>query len=412
MGQKHDINDVYREEGAVAVRARHDNAITLNPDGRRTETNGKGAKHHPDIEFAEDTQLAKTNDDVVKGLVPAKSLVILYGPSAAGKTFLAIHLAFCIALGKRFFGRRIRQGCVLYIALEGQGGFAKRIVAARNEYGNPGRSFAQLKKSIVLARNKANNTDIASIIEAGKYVALEAGCPLALIIVDTYARAVAGDDEKEAACFAAVAKHANDIANQTGATVMLLHHPGKDAAKGPRGSSAITPGADAVIVIERDSKASTRRVELEKVKDGEEGTLGEFTLKTLVLGEDEEGNKVTSCIVQPLEGITAKGPRRPRPESQAGKALNELDHLLIDGKGKASRGHPRAPVGVTLIKRTEWHSACLEKRLTADGKEKSEDRAFQRAVKALVKAGLVGEYGEVVWATKDFVAGTPLRHAV
>jgi hypothetical protein len=410
MGQKHDINDIHCEEGADAVRVYHDNARTFNPDGKRTEKNSKGAKHHPDIEFAEDAQLAKTNDDVVKGLVPAKSLVILYGPSAAGKTFLAIHLAFCIALSKPFFGRRTRQGCVLYIALEGQGGFAKRIVAARNEYGNPGRSFARLKKSIVLAR-QASATDIASIIEAGKYVALEAGCPLALIIVDTYARAVAGDDEKEAACFAAVAKQANDIASQTGATIMLLHHPGKDAAKGPRGSSAIIPGADAVIVVERDGKSSTRRVELEKVKDGEEGVLGEFTLNTVVVGEDEESNKVTSCIVEPLHGIMAKGPRRPRPESQAGKALNELEHLQIDGKGQKSHGHARIPDGVTLIKRAEWQAACREKRLAADGKEKSEARAFQRAVNTLVKAGLVGEYGEVVWATKKRVADPPWRHA-
>jgi predicted ATP-dependent serine protease len=51
---------------------------------------------------------------LVDGLIPAKSLNILLGPSGVGKTPLMLQLAIAIASGQSFLGSPVKQGRVLY----------------------------------------------------------------------------------------------------------------------------------------------------------------------------------------------------------------------------------------------------------------------------------------------------------
>jgi RecA-family ATPase len=51
----------------------------------------------------------------VAGLVPEGHLTMLIADGGTGKSYLAIHLALCIASGRTFLGRGVRRGHVLYI---------------------------------------------------------------------------------------------------------------------------------------------------------------------------------------------------------------------------------------------------------------------------------------------------------
>src|SRR3990170_1404334 len=51
----------------------------------------------------------------VDGLLPLSSVSMLVGDPGAKKTFLAIDLAVCVAIGKPWLGRQVRQGPVLFI---------------------------------------------------------------------------------------------------------------------------------------------------------------------------------------------------------------------------------------------------------------------------------------------------------
>src|SRR5262249_22059651 len=155
----------------------------------------------------------------------------------------------------------------------------------------------------------------------------------------------AGDNENEAAAISALVAQANRIAEQTGAAVLFAHHPGKDHERGMRGSSALAADVDVVIRIEREAGSRLRHVILEKAKDGEEGPLASFLLEPVVLGKDDEGDDITSCVIRFQDRVPELGPKRPRQNTAGGRALNELEHLVIEGRCTASRGHPRIPDG-------------------------------------------------------------------
>ena len=65
----------------------------------------------------------------VRGVLPAVGLAGLYGPSASGKSFLALDMAAAIAEGRRWFDCRVEAAPVVYAALEGEGGFRLRVAA-------------------------------------------------------------------------------------------------------------------------------------------------------------------------------------------------------------------------------------------------------------------------------------------
>jgi hypothetical protein len=293
-------------------------------------------------------------------------------------------------------GHRTRKGAVLYIALEGCSGFAARLKAAEKKHGDPGPLFARLKNPVRLGRAPGAEADVARIIAAAKQLARQAGFPVVLIVIDTLHRALAGDNENEAAAISAVVDQANRIAAETGAAVMFAHHPGKDIERGMRGSSAMAADVDVVIRIERESGSPTRNVILEKAKDGEEGALSSFTLERVVLGRDNDGDEIASCVVGLCD---CEGAGRLKPIKQgsvAGKALNELQQLVLDDQGEIAEGHARAPDGVRLISLSTWRETCRRKRLSTGDLER-ENRAFLRAVDALTDAGRIGEFDGAVW---------------
>jgi hypothetical protein len=397
--RRHEI--LVHEEGLAAARAGRASSTTrerLNETVRRlgslAETLTTESK--ADLEFASSVSLSALAPYVVKDMIPAGSVGICYGPTGSGKTFWLLECGFCIVHAKLLMGRRTKKGAVLYIALEGRSGFAKRMTAAIGEHGDPGPLIARLKKLVRLGRAPEAEADVARIINAAKQLAREAGFPVVLIVVDTLHRALAGDNENEAAAISAVVSQANRIATETGAAVVFAHHPGKDQDRGMRGSSAMAADVDVVIRIEREPGSHVRNVVLEKAKDGEEGELGSFTLERIVLGEDDDGDEVTSCVVKPCDGESPGRQKRIKPGSIPAKALNELHQLVLEEQGALAKGHARAPDGVRLVPLQTWREACRRKRLST-GEVDRENRAFLRAVDALTDADWIGEFDDAVW---------------
>jgi RecA-family ATPase len=79
------------------------------------------------------TDWEKPYEWAIENLIPAKAVGMLGGPSASGKTFLAIELAGAIVTGNPAFGtfEVKKPGGVLYVAVEGRQGLAHRFEAYR-----------------------------------------------------------------------------------------------------------------------------------------------------------------------------------------------------------------------------------------------------------------------------------------
>lgn len=99
----------------------------------------------------------------------------------------------------------------------------------------------------------------------------------------------------------AVIYHADRIRAATEAHVCFVHHSGKDKAKGARGHSSLRAAVDTEIEISRDDGANFSTIKYAKQRDIEIGEDMHFTLRKVTLGENQYGEEVTSCVVEPVE---------------------------------------------------------------------------------------------------------------
>lgn len=185
--------------------------------------------------------------------------------------------------------------------------------------------------------------------------------------------------------------------------MLIVHHPGKDDARGMRGSTALFAACDTVIKI-APGDGGIRHVSIEKAKDGEAGPLLAYRLRQVQRGTDEEGDPITSCVVEADEA-TAAAPAKPkkRLNPTAKRALEMLRRLYNEGKGRDIEPEAINLAGVTererpkVVMLDELRTKCYEARLAPDGEQAAQRQAFYRAMKELEGVGKLARYGDYVW---------------
>lgn len=234
---------------------------------------------------------------IVKGVLPQAGLAVIYGASGAGKSFAVLDIALAIARGETWRGCKVRQGKVAYVAAEGAEGFRKRLAAYAQHHA------IDLSTVPMAVLNGAPNLlevkDAADLV-----IGVKAAGGAEVIVIDTLAQTMPGGNENAGEDMGKALGHCKRIHEKTGALVILIHHSGKDQAKGARGWSGLRAAADAEIEVIRDDQGQ-RSLRLSKSKDGEDGLEWGFELQQVQLGVDEDLDPITSCIV--LEAELKKG---------------------------------------------------------------------------------------------------------
>lgn len=248
---------------------------------------------------------------LIKNFLPKATLGVIYGESGSGKSFLAYDLCAAISRGlDTWCGKRVSQGRVLIVVAEGAQGFRQRIDAYCHQQGVAPGDF-QVDYISDFIPNLTITADITDLIKE-----INEREPYDLIVMDTFAQVMPGADENSGKDVGAALAQCKRINVKTGAMVLLVHHSGKDAGKGARGWSGLRAAADVELEITR--KENDRAIKVTKLKDGQDGASMGFKLHTVTLGEDEDGDDITSCIVEFCEvspklkndkGITGKNKR-------------------------------------------------------------------------------------------------------
>lgn len=241
----------------------------------------------------------------IRDVFPAEGLAVVYGASGSAKSFLCTTAAAAIAAGEQFFGHRTRNAPVLYIALEGEGGYRGRTLAWERHNQRPFPSDVRFSIEPFSLIDPQDVDDLASLCPPG-----------VVIIIDTLNRAAPGADENSSKDMGAIIAGAKTLQRLTAGLVVLVAHSGKDAARGLRGHSSLFAALDAAIFVERNGEARTWRVD--KAKDGRDGEAHGFRLKSIIVGTDEDDDDVTSCVVVPDDAATIR---------RDFKALTENQHL-------------------------------------------------------------------------------------
>jgi hypothetical protein len=332
---------------------------------------------------------------LVKSMLPETGVGLLSGQSGTYKSFVGIKLAGAIGTGQPFAGYAIkRQGAALIFAIEGAGELPMRLNAlSEAEHGGQVLPVYYCDAAIRLL----DKNSVASVIATAKSVAGDAQrdhkLPLALIVFDTIIAAAAfakSGDENDAAVGQQLMAALGEISRATGAFVLGVDHFGKAVETGTRGTSAKEAAADVVLALLAEKALSGEvtapRLFIRKRRGGPAGVEHPFTVKAVPLGEDEDGEAISSLVVDFTMAISP-------PTDDAGKwtpSLRLLRKVLMTLL--ATAGEKVQPYGdgpQVLAVKADYVRAEFFKQHAADQPD-SKRKAFDRAVTGAQGKELIG----------------------
>lgn len=245
-------------------------------------------------------------DELVEGLMTIGSSVVVYGDSNSGKTFWALSVATAIATGTDCYGRKTDAGLVIYLASEAPASIRSRMQAIKKYHGCDLENLAMVPVPMNFYNGDQDAHDVIELVRAIEQIK---GRPVRLIIGDTLARMSAGANENSGEDMGPVMARFDQVATATGAALMIIHHNGKDAAKGARGWSGIRAHIDTEIeVIEKEG---IRMVNVTKQRElPSKGEAIYFKLEVVEMGISKFGGPATTCVAIPDDESNATKPHK------------------------------------------------------------------------------------------------------
>lgn len=313
----------------------------------------------------------------VRGVLPASGIAAMYGPSASGKSFLAMDMAAAIADGQSWFGYRVESAPVVYAALEGEGGFRVRVQAWEM---NRGRSLPDGLRLMLQPFKLTDSQDVEDLAEVTPRGAV--------VFLDTLNRAAPTSDENSSKDMGEILEAAKRLQALTQGLVVLVHHTGKDTTKGLRGHSSLFAALDAAVEVSRDGERREWRVA--KSKDSADGVSKAFRLQVEVLGADEEGDAITSCVVVPDSG-TEEVQRVKLPTGGNQRIVLDAIRPLFKVGATGKPGAPPLKPCIELeaaITKASAHLTCETHRRATRARE---------AITGLIGRGVLGCHEGWVW---------------
>ncbi len=280
---------------------------------------------------------------VLDGVLARRSVNLLYGPPGGFKTMVGAALAACVAGGQRFLassdgsgGLAVVQGPVTWLDFDsGEDVTVERLAAFAAAHGLPEDAPITAYCSPNPAFDASDPLSVAALIERCQGTAL--------IVIDTLTH-IKGGIDSNSDDMTAVMTGLRELAERTGAAVLVLHHQRKAQVGGHaregdsiRGSSAIEAGLDTALMVQRDGRRVTIRST--KSRRGEIPTLhAEFTFEHAA-----DGKALASARFWPVAGPSeqafgAIADRVVDALRQRGElSTNQLEDSVGGNKGQLSQ---------------------------------------------------------------------------
>jgi hypothetical protein len=365
-----DFNDLAQSAGLEEVARQLATAEFFSPDPIQEQ--GAEKEKQPQALFVGGASLLDDQPSInwlVKGMIEADSIGQLFGPSGGGKSFVALDLSLSIATGTRWNDRETLQGVVLYLAGEGRTGLKRRVKAWHVTNRNNVISAFNMSRHTV----PIDDTAVNRITEAGRQIEAGTGHSVKLVVVDTLARHLVGDENSTREMGAFITACETIRGNFPGCTLLIVHHTGnsEEAKTRSRGSSALKAAMDFELHCDKGALTCT------KMKDADEPAPVLFKLRPVQIGTDENGEPVTSCVPEYGE--------RSQRHKQAELTGTEKELLKVIGE------HPGELIG-------DIRRLFYDRRRVIDPEVKATTlkKAFSRAFEGLTAKGFAQLHGDTV----------------
>lgn len=192
---------------------------------------------------------------LVPGWIPLEGTMLVYGPPGAGKSFYAISLALELARGGSWCGTRLSEpSSVLYLANE-------RLVDLRDRVEAWSRWCGEPYPDRLGVLSPPSPPQLGSVVDLPALEQYVREHRPRVVILDTFARMTLGKDENSVRDMGEVMESIDSIRRATeGGLVIGVHHSGKDASRGMRGSTAILGAVDLAVEISGGGQRVRARV--------------------------------------------------------------------------------------------------------------------------------------------------------
>ena len=147
----------------------------------------------------------------IKNVLPSRGTAVMFGPSGSGKSFLVLDMLQSLAFGSDWFGHKVTQCSVTYVALEGEAGVAGRIKAYHARHGSPSSNIRYVAQPFELI----DDDDINELAEA-----INAAGTSDVLVLDTLSRAIAGLDENDSKAMGQIIAGAKKLQELIGGLVL------------------------------------------------------------------------------------------------------------------------------------------------------------------------------------------------
>lgn len=343
--------------------------------GRLEQDRGLLAKQVPLLDLKQLQTSAQAVRWLVKHVIPADSVGMLYGASGTFKSFIALDAALHVAHGLPWLGRITTQGPVIYIAAEGGTGLWPRVSAwhkARTlEWGD--RPFYVVPVAMDL------RADAWRVVDAAQAL----GVTPVMVVVDTFSQTYAGEENSANEVAAYLRELGVRFRSLWGCAVTIIHHSGHNATERPRGSSALRANLDYLLGVFRDDKEMLATLTCEKQKDGDLFKDSTFVLSRKLLWLDDDGDEVTSLVARHLSSAE-EIEDAVESENSAGRGGNNQLLLRLVQNGMREAG----------LRKAFYEDCGIE---TTDGRR----QAYYRSRAWAIKHGFIDVAQGVVIALKN-----------
>ncbi len=375
-------------------------------DDTHTPTPGVAVdNHHPPyiVERVSEIELDLTTNYLIKGVLPAAGIGVIYGPPNSGKTWAAIDMAFAVAAGTPWQEFKTRQAAACIIAAENAHNIRQRVRMRAVTDSQTGLPLYVLSGGTRMI-NITDPPALESLI--GQIAAVRPK----FLIVDTMATAMTGNENEPDAMNAAIRglKRLQHAMDELGTFVLAVHHCGKDESKGARGHSSLLGAVDVELKVKGDKYA----VIIEGTKARTTGLMEPVYLNMdkFEFGKDEEGDPIT--YLKPRRAHPGEhnpetdgdpipsqfATRNPQPEAPRGPHQQTVFRVFREVSTPV-HGNPEVPDGkqAVLLATLVEKAAPQLLSVRASGRNTQEARQRARAheaVEKLVNAGILRLSGE------------------
>ena len=216
-----------------------------------------------------------------------------------------------------------------------------------------------------------------------------------MIVIDTLARAFAGGNENTSEDMGAFIAIIGLLQQATGAAVLIVHHSGKDEARGQRGHSSLLGAVDAELELtklsDEESDERVGQIQVTKQKDGEDGFKLLFRMDTVALSAIDPDH--SSLALVPIE-------EAPKQKNIPNRDLNDNEKMVLDALKKAigdageQVGLIQIPHGMKVVKIDLWRNYYYA---SSPKSEETNRKTFGRVLDRLLSRGTVCSWANYCW---------------